>query len=271
VAAVAVLGEVTQLPEAGRRPDDRWIEWAKGEDARTLRRRFERRRDELRAGQPVVPLTANVTPEARDDVERARVLLSRPAHSVMTIGQTIGIVFRDWLDRNDPMRRTPGQRRVPDTATRPGDRYVPAEVDRALREREGDRCAVPFCAQTFWLERAHRVPHRDGSGRETKDLHLLCDMHNWLNETGDLRIGGTAERPIFTDRDGVPLGLRARWDLGWPGGVQEGAESARENGPDVGRAPHPAAPSDPPRPCPPGTPPAPPGRAEDDPRLRGPP
>jgi hypothetical protein len=251
VAAVAVLGEVSQLPEAGRRPDDRWVEWAKTEDARTLRRRFERRRDELRAGQPVVPLTANVTPQGREDVERARVLLSRPAHFVFTIGQTIEAVFRDWLASNDPLRRTPGPRRTPDTATRPDDRYVPAEVDREVRRRDDDRCAVPFCAQPFWVERAHRVPHRDGSGRETKDLSVLCDFHNFLHEMGDLRLEGTADRPIFLDRDGVPLGRRAVWSLGWPGdpaaseapsksegdpAPSDGAQHAPCDGPDESRA-----------------------------------
>jgi hypothetical protein len=76
---------------------------------------------------------------------------------------------------------------------------------------------VPFCLCAFWVERAHLVPHRDGSGRETGDLHVLCDFHNFLHEMGDIRIGGTPENPIVTDRQGVVLGTRFRPEVACDG------------------------------------------------------
>src|SRR5439155_10575631 len=139
---------------------------------------------------------------------RARELASRTAHEVLTMGQTLGVVVGDWLDDNDPLRGTPGKRRLADTSTIPGSRYVPAEVDREVRARSGDRCVVPLCDQRIWVHRSHRVPHAEGGSREAGQLDLLCDYHHVLYERGDICITGPAEAPVITSRDGRPLDER---------------------------------------------------------------
>lgn len=201
VASAATLGDIAAEPELTR-PDDRWVEWAKSKSTRDFRRLFARRRDESRAGESVSQVTAYVTLGVREDLERAGELTSRKAHEVLTLGQTLGIVVGDWLDDHDPLRKTPGTRRLPDTSQIPGSRYVPAEVDREVRARSEDRCNVPLCTAAFWVQRSHRVPHREGGSREAGQLDLLCDYHHRLYEAGLLRIDGTADAPVFTDARG---------------------------------------------------------------------
>jgi hypothetical protein len=201
VASAATLGDIAAEPELIR-PDDRWIEWAKSKSTRDFRRLFARRRDESRAGESVSPVTAYVTLAVRENLERAGELTSRKAHEVLTLGQTLGIVLGDWLDDHDPLRKTPGTRRLPDTSQIPDSRYVPAEVDREVRSRSEDRCNVPLCTAAIWVQRSHRVPHRDGGSREAGQLDLLCDYHHRLYEVGLLRIDGTADAPVFTDARG---------------------------------------------------------------------
>jgi hypothetical protein len=205
VAAGAILGEVLRLPPVYLGSWSLWIDWAKTKDSRELRRLLEERRDEARFCEPVIPLIAYVPLAVKRDIHRARILAGRPLHQFLTLGQTLAIVFADWLRRNDPLETTPGKRRMLHTALSPRSRGIAAEVKRAVRERSGDTCIVPLCGNAAWVEFGHRVPHRDGSAREAGDLHCLCDYHNWLHETGDIRIGGTAEAPIVTDRYGRPL------------------------------------------------------------------
>ena len=173
---------------------------------------FLRRRDEQRTGEPVAAVTAYVTRAAADDLERARALTSRKAHMALTMGQTLGIVVGDWLDEHDSLRQEAGSRRLPDTTAIPGSRYVPAEVDREIRARTDDRCIVPFCDGVFWLQRSHRIPHRDGGSREADNLDLLCDTHHLMYELGQILISGPARAPTITRRDGRPLDARYEFD-----------------------------------------------------------
>lgn len=213
VASAAVLGEVSAWP-AEVRSKDPWREWAAAKSTAELRRIFLRRRDEVRAGEPVVSVTAFVTRAVRDDLDRAVALTSRSAHAPVTLGYTLGVVVAEWLAEHDPLRREPGTRRLGDTADLPGSRYVPAEVDRAVRRRSDDRCRVPFCDNEFWVQRSHRVPHRDGSSREADALDLLCDYHHVLYERGMLRIEGPPDAPVFTDEHGRRIDERRPWFAG---------------------------------------------------------
>jgi hypothetical protein len=164
VGSAAVLGQVSEWPAQAREADP-WRAWAETLTTRELRRRFHRRRDELRTGEGVIEVTLYVTRKIRAAMDRARELASRRVHVPLTLGQTMGIVLEEWLATRDPLEQEPGTRRLPDTSGIPGSRYVPAEVDREVRARSDDRCRVPFCDHAFWVHRSHRVPHRDGSGR----------------------------------------------------------------------------------------------------------
>lgn len=219
VSSAAVLGEIRVAHEATPkdaapsaaivRPGDDWVAMAITKSTRDFRRLYGRRLDEVRAGEAVTSVTAFVTSKVREDLDRAKTLISRTSHVAVTLGQALGVIVDAWLAEHDPMRVKPGQRRLPDTAEIPGSRYVPAEVDRAIRARTDDRCIVPMCGRTDWLHRSHRVAHAEGGSRESWQLDLLCDHHHALYERGLIRITGPADDPTVTDARGQRLDVRS--------------------------------------------------------------
>jgi hypothetical protein len=207
VASAAVVGDVFSNP-ALRKPGDDWVGWARTQPTSHLRRLYWMRRDEVLQGAAVVEVVARVKPHVRDDLARSADLASRSARASLTLGQTLEVLAREYLDRHDPLRRKAGRRRLPPTATRPWSRTVAAEVDRAVRARSDDRCPVPFCPNRRFLHRSHRVPHREGSAREASDLDLLCDWHHFLYEIGELVPSGPPGACEWRDRRGRPLSQR---------------------------------------------------------------
>ncbi|MFZ0664869.1 MAG: DUF222 domain-containing protein [Acidimicrobiales bacterium] len=92
-------------------------------------------------------------------------------------------------------------------------RAVPADVDRALRQRDR-KCCVPGCEIRERLERDHRVlPFIDGGPTSLENLALLCRWHHYLRtyrgwhlegEPGDWMWVG----PSNDHRDDSPWGDR---------------------------------------------------------------
>lgn len=67
--------------------------------------------------------------------------------------------------------------------TRPGPRHIPAAVKRAVRERDGDRCAYVDpqgrrCSERRGLQFHHRHPHGYGGDRSEDNIALRCGGHN---------------------------------------------------------------------------------------------
>jgi len=63
------------------------------------------------------------------------------------------------------------------------DRHIPAEVQRAVRERDGDRCTFvgtggKRCDETTRLEWDHVVPVAHGGTSTAGNLRLVCRTHN---------------------------------------------------------------------------------------------
>jgi hypothetical protein len=215
--SAALLGTV--LTQAGfARCGEDWLGWAETESARTFRRRVNRRVEEVRLGeQPAVAMTFFVSVPARDDFARARVIASRKADRPLTEGETLERVVDHYLLTFDPLRKKEASRRLPHTATVRG-RYVPAQVQREVAARDGDRCAVPFCDHDMFLQNAHVQPHAEGGHREADNLLRLCSRHHRMLDEGRIRMVGPADAPTFLDERGRPLGQRA--------------ESPPESGPD---------------------------------------
>jgi hypothetical protein len=71
--------------------------------------------------------------------------------------------------------------RAPRAAT-PASRYVPADVKRAVWQRDGGRCAFNGsrgrCTETGLLEYHHVVPFAEGGDTSASNLELRCRAHN---------------------------------------------------------------------------------------------
>ena len=187
VEAAAAIGRILGNPDLVR-PNDDWLEAARSTSLKTLRRNIRKRIEvhALGASSGIEEVTVYVAARTKDDFERAREVASQKAGKPLTHGQTFGRVVAFYLDKNDPLRQKGGARRLGPTDDLPGSRYVPRDVVRQIWARAGGCCEVPGCSHRMHLELAHRVPHARGSGREPKDLGLLCHRHHLLYDAGKI-------------------------------------------------------------------------------------
>jgi hypothetical protein len=172
--------------------------------------RVKARLEALRTGEAVHETTLHLTGRGRDDLERSCVVLGDRARRNVSESEAVAVLADYFLEREDPLRKSPGTRRVGDT-TLNRSRAVPAEVERLVRARSGSRCEVPLCDTTHGLEFAHIVAHRDGGGREAKDLFHGCHAHHVQYDAGWFRVEMVDGRPAFhfTQSNGP-------WRGGWP-------------------------------------------------------
>jgi hypothetical protein len=90
--------------------------------------------------------------------------------------------FRVTLDAVRKRRRG-GDRRGTPRAVDPSSRTIPAEVRRAVWDRDGGACAFVAaggkrCGSTRRLELHHLVPHARGGASTIDNLSLRCSTHN---------------------------------------------------------------------------------------------
>ncbi|GMV19329.1 MAG: hypothetical protein AMXMBFR56_75530 [Polyangiaceae bacterium] len=105
----------------------------------------------------------------RDKLEQARALLS---HTVPS-GDLATILERalDLLIERETKRRAGAGKPRKRRETKPGSRHVPVEVQRAVRERDGDQCTFTDaegrrCSANRQSGRAGGAPSPDANGRE---------------------------------------------------------------------------------------------------------
>jgi 5-methylcytosine-specific restriction endonuclease McrA len=75
----------------------------------------------------------------------------------------------------------------------PASRYIPADIKRAVWQRDGGRCGFEGtqgrCTETGFLEYHHVVPFADGGETSASNLELRCRAHNqheaslWFGES----------------------------------------------------------------------------------------
>ncbi|MCU0724605.1 MAG: hypothetical protein MUE73_02265 [Planctomycetes bacterium] len=198
-AAAAIAGIILRPDFAERRGE--WMNLAGNSDLAQLRRKVRKALAEAERKEVVVPKTVHLTEQDEKDFFDARGRISRAEGRILSEGETIGWLSRVYLDRADPLRAEPGQRRVPDTRF-VDSRYVPIEVRREVFARTGGKCAVWDCENRWFIDLAHLFPHSEGGHREASGLTPLCGMHHDEFDHGLLFIEGTADRPIFKDAAG---------------------------------------------------------------------
>ena len=76
-------------------------------------------------------------------------------------------------------------------------RTLTTKKRRAIRLRDGGKCAVPTCRASSHLEIHHIVPREEGGDHALPNLTLLCDGHHRARHEGFLSITGTAPELAF--------------------------------------------------------------------------
>ncbi|HVY66522.1 MAG TPA: HNH endonuclease [Gammaproteobacteria bacterium] len=74
---------------------------------------------------------------------------------------------------------------------------VPPKTRRFVFRRDGDRCTVPGCRASAFIEVHHVVPREHGGGSEPENLTLLCGGHHDALHAGRLVIRGSAPNLSF--------------------------------------------------------------------------
>jgi hypothetical protein len=95
---------------------------------------------------------------------------------------------------------------------------VPPKTRRFVWRRDGDRCTVPGCRSSSFLEVHHIIHREDGGGHEPENLTLLCGGHHDAHHKARLVIRGRAPDLTFvlggvqleSTRAALPAKLDAR-------------------------------------------------------------
>ena len=98
---------------------------------------------------------------------------------------------------------------------------VPPAVRRRVIHRHGDRCAVPYCRHSQFLDIHHIVPRSVGETHDEFGLLPLCPMHHRAIHEGTLLLYGDARGIRFLHPDGQPFGPGAE-----PTGLHDDAPDA---------------------------------------------
>jgi len=141
--------------------------------------------------EPLAPARFKVqftaSAELRDKLERLTAFL----RSEVPDGDLAAVIERavtEKLERLEARRfgktLAPGKR-LAETDTSGGSRHVPAEVRRAVHERDGEQCRFvdeqgQRCSERYRLEFHHRHPFAMGADHRPENIGLLCPQHNRL-------------------------------------------------------------------------------------------
>ena len=133
----------------------------------------------LSAERYLVQFTASAELHAK--LERARELLS---HSVPS-GDLPELVERaiDALIERELKRRTGAGKPRKRRAQKPDSRHIPVDVERRVRERDGNQCTFTDtlgrrCQERRFLTIEHRIPFALGGLPTVENLCLFCSAHN---------------------------------------------------------------------------------------------
>ena len=187
------------------------VEEAAGKSTRQVKRMLADLDPELAAaadrvrplGNGRYELKALIDAECQRGLEQLAGLLSH-VDPRMTVGQLVGRLVREALDRHDPSRRRPrtGSRpavsatstaqtgpgcdghAAPAPKSRDSGRAIPAAVKREVWQRDGGRCRYvdPHtgrrCTSRHLLQIDHVLPYTLGGGSDPANLRLLCHAHH---------------------------------------------------------------------------------------------
>ena len=159
--------------------------------------RFERR---TRTVEPLAPERYRIQFTAgrslRDKLERLAALLrsSVPDGDLATVIEDAVTERIANLEARRLAAVSRPRKTMPDSDTRPGPRSIPAAVKRAVRQRDGGRCAFVArdgrrCTAKVNLQFHHRHPYALGGDRSPDNIALFCRTHNALEAEADFRRG----------------------------------------------------------------------------------
>ena len=122
------------------------------------------------------------------ELERAREVASH-SHFGAPMGEVIGMLASDYLDRKDPLRKETHAETTAAAPERTGRRPIPQNIRRLVFQRAEGRCEYKnphtgkTCGSRFQTQIDHIKPVALGGTNSVENLRLLCRAHNaWTAE-----------------------------------------------------------------------------------------
>jgi hypothetical protein len=148
---------------------------------------------------------ASVSRETHDKFRRLQALLS---HAVPSgdVDEVMGRAFDAAIRELEKRRFSKDDQPADDSNVRPrrdrpskNARHIPAEVRRAVHERDGGRCTFTSakgcrCAETRFLQFDHIIPLARGGKSTVENLRLRCRAHNQYEAERMFGAGFMAEK-----------------------------------------------------------------------------
>jgi 5-methylcytosine-specific restriction endonuclease McrA len=141
--------------------------------------------------QPLSPgrykVQFTVSAELQQKLERLQALMGLQvdldAVIELAVTEKLERLERSRFGRRNAPRKDPVETQETQTNASPSSRHIPAAIQRAVRERDGDRCRYldaqgRRCKERHWLQFHHRHPFGLGGEHSVKNIRLMCRAHN---------------------------------------------------------------------------------------------
>ena len=205
--AAAALYEVATIEGEDA---DVWVDWASQEATPVFTARVEERLHERRLGSKPVRMSVLLSGDGKEIFDEARRILEGRERRSLTEGEVVQTTCADFVERERPKEKK--TRRRPPVPQVRVTRHLPAWVREVVRKRDRDRCVVPGCSCSRNLHYSHITAFRHGGAPTPENIVLLCPLHNYMMESGFLRIEGDAHAPQFLAASGEPYRYKPESD-----------------------------------------------------------
>jgi len=118
-------------------------------------------------------------------INRAKSLLSTKYPKGIKLELLFDELLDNYLEENDPERRTERKSNKPETDNNTRTRHIPQRIKDEVYRRDGGRCSFrgrdgKRCGSRWNLQYDHIVPYGKGGDNSPENLRLLCAEHNQL-------------------------------------------------------------------------------------------
>jgi len=148
-------------------------------------RMVDKRRDKNSKLQKEYRLEFVVNEKTMKKINRAKSLLSTKYPKGINPELLFDELLDNYLEENDPERRTERKSNKPETDNNTRTRHIPQRVKDEVYRRDGGRCSFrgrdgKRCGSRWNLQYDHIVPYGKGGDNSPENLRLLCAEHNQL-------------------------------------------------------------------------------------------
>lgn len=178
------------VPVVTRENPEEWIEKAKVLPQRELEKEVARVNPDAKpiermrqTSENQVTLTVTVSPKVAAMLRRLQDLEAQRTKKAATLGETLGTVAEEYLERHDPVRKAERAKPLPKSFPQESTRAIPAAIKHAVVRRDQGKCVR--CGSSRWLEIHHKKALSKGGLTTPDNLITLCGAHHKLAHDAD--------------------------------------------------------------------------------------